>query len=341
MSSVVVSLVVTNERPYIRACLESVLRQTYQDAIVSVADNGSIDGSLDVLREYLQPASILELGYNAGYVGGHNAVASRTASDYILLLNPDVILEGDFVERCVEVADADQTVGGIAGRIFAIPKAAFTHDAAFGRDVIDTTGIFPKLLGMYSDRGQGRIPTGRPWETLTHEVFGISGCAAFYRRSALMDVSEGGLLFDPSLFLYFDDVDLAWRLQMRAWRLVYCPPAVAYHARTRPGTGKKDDLPSPVVQAYTTRNRWVVSLKTLPWPALVWKFPFMIARDVSLIPRWPTNEWSTPRGYLSAARAVPDTLRRRRCLIRSRRVSLLRLMRWFDPRAARGAKEHR
>jgi GT2 family glycosyltransferase len=94
---------------------------------------------------------------------------------------------------------------------------------------LDSTGIYFTSAGRHFDRGSGEPAVGR--YLAEEEVFGASGAAGFYRRSAL----EGGRIstgyFDSDFFLYREDADLAWRLRALGWRCLYVPAAVAWHRR--------------------------------------------------------------------------------------------------------------
>ena len=189
-------------------------------------DNASSDGSREVAARFGSALRVLALPENVGFAAAMNAGLEASSGRYILALNPDCRLEPDFASvlaRRLDAADAAD-VGSASGRLLRAEGEALAPTGT-----LDSTGIYFTSAGRHFDRGSGEPAVGR--YLAEEEVFGASGAAGFYRRSAL----EGGRIstgyFDSDFFLYREDADLAWRLRALGWRCLYVPAAVAWHRR--------------------------------------------------------------------------------------------------------------
>ena len=212
-----VSAIVVNYRgrELLGSCLDSLLRALAavdERTELIVVDNGSRDGSLELLAERYVDASVVALPENAGFPAGVNAGLERAAGEWVLLLNNDATIEPDAVRHLLAAGRRSDDVGSVACQL------RFT-----GTTVINSAGIGIDALGVVYDRLLGEPAAADGGEPV--EVFGTSAGAAMYRRAMLDDV--GG--FDGSFFVYLEDADVAWRARMRGWRALYAPAAVAYH----------------------------------------------------------------------------------------------------------------
>jgi GT2 family glycosyltransferase len=210
MPSVDVSIVTWNSAAVLQAALDSVFTQSLKPTHVFVVENGSTDGTRDVLARYPQCNVILQ-ERNTGFAAGHNAVIARSTATFVLVMNPDVTLQADYLAKLCAFAEAQPRY------------AAFVGSIQRPDGTIDTTGLLVAPWRFARDR---RDRTHEP-----RNVFGVSGAVALYRRAALLDVAAEGQYFNEMLFAYKEDVELAWRLQWAGWQSSFVPGAVAHHSR--------------------------------------------------------------------------------------------------------------
>lgn len=222
-----------NSRRYIEKCLDSILVQEYPNYEIFIVINGNEDGSADLIKEKyyrFKKILLLEPGENLWFSRGHNLAMQSTQGKYFLALNQDTVMEKDFLSRLVAVLEADSTLGSVTGKLLH-----YKFDIDSKTKILDSTGIEMYKTRRVIDRGQWEIDNGQ--YDLDTEVFGASGAAALYRRTALEEVklpkTTGGFeYYDEDFIAYKEDVDLAWRLQLAGYRCRYVPEAVIYHGRS-------------------------------------------------------------------------------------------------------------
>lgn len=209
---VTVVLVNYNVSDHLSACL-SALQQQSLDHTVVVVDNNSTDGALAAIHDAFPTARMLPLRRNVGFARAVNIAASRFGDPdgVVVTLNPDTIPGEGFLENLVSPFSGRPHVGAVAGTL------VFASDPT----VIASAGIDMHRNGVALD-----VRLGEQWSAgTTTPVFGASAGAAAYRHAALSDAGW----FPDHFFLYLEDVDLAWRLQLRGWETLSSPNAVASH----------------------------------------------------------------------------------------------------------------
>lgn len=228
------AIVVNFRRPeLLRECLRSLataLERVEGATELVVVDNGSADGSNDLVRAEFPGATLVALERNRGFGGGVNAGLERSSGEFVLLLNNDATVEPEAIAELLGVAETAADVGSVAAQMRFADRPETINSAGIG---IDRLGVaYDRLLGAPTSASE-REPV---------EVFGASGGAALWRRSALESV---GCFYEP-FFVYLEDVDVAWRARMRGWRALYAPGAIVYHHHS-----------ATAVHASDFKYRWV------------------------------------------------------------------------------------
>ena len=194
-------------------CLDSVRAQTFQDFSIILSDNGSTDGSLELLAEQYPEVKVIPFGANLGFSLSVNAGMRASRGEFIALLNNDTELDRRYLERLVGAMQADDGLGMCA------PKMIYYDDPG----LINSAGHACGPDGVVVDIGRGQ-PDG-PWFDRPREVLGACAGAGLYRRRMLDEIG----LFDTDFFISFEDADLNWRAQWAGWRCLYVPSAVIRH----------------------------------------------------------------------------------------------------------------
>lgn len=231
-----IGIVTHNSEKYIEPCISSLLAQDYSNCEITVFDNASTDKTRSILEENFPSVQVIHSEKNKGFAKGHNTIIAQADADFYLCANIDTLFEGNAVSELVSALEMKPSYGVAGGKMkrwdFSAYKAGETSE---GRtNFIDSTGIRIFSSHRFEDRGQGEVDFGQ-FDT-SENVFGISGAAVLYRKKALEDTAfkEDGQkeYFDEAMFMYKEDIDLAYRLQWAGWKAIYTPKSVIYHDRS-------------------------------------------------------------------------------------------------------------
>lgn len=328
MARVSINIVSWNSMRYLPQALETIFAQTYTDYSVVVVDNASTDGVMDFVRQNYPTVATLRNANNRGFAGGHNqaiemarSLWARQSSEgdptrdedrLVLVTNPDILLEPDFLEKLVAAVDAHPECGSFGGKLRKVESRvrADEKEEPHKTQLIDTTGLLIRKSRAVVERGAG-AEDGAAYNQ-SGLVFGVSGALGCYRLAALDTAAvpkpDGGReYFDEDFFAYKEDVDLAWRLQRLGIPCWYTPDAVAWHYRTAKGSEKRSLLTalrerrekSKLVNYYSTRNGWLLLIKNDSFGALLRDFyrfiPFEIAKLIFLLFAEPRSLKAIPQ----------------------------------------------
>jgi GT2 family glycosyltransferase len=316
-----VTIVTYNSGRFIKRCLETVLSQRYPNFEVIVVDNASTDGTIDILEQFEDQCQIIYNEENRGFAAAQNQAIALSQGDWVLTLNPDVILLGGFIEALVEAGNIHPRIGSVCGKLLTIPSTFVIPE----RPLVDSTGIYFTPMLRHLDRGSQQVDNGhfRRYEY----VFGASAAAALYRRAMIEDVSIEGEFFDTDFFVYREDADVAWRAQLLGWRCIYTPHARGYHVR-KVLPGNRRALP-PVINMHSVKNRFLMRIKNMTWDLYRRNFFSILWRDILVIGCCLLREHTSLKAFWRLARQWKRVWHKRRIIMSKRRVNDEYLASWF------------
>ncbi len=221
-----------NAGPSLLECVASLRREQVSEVVV--VDNSSIDGSPAALARADPGADLVAAGGNLGYGAAVNLGAGRTASEFLLVCNPDTSLEPGALAALESRLVHDPSLAVVGPALVAPDGASSRSGGAFPTV---RGSLLPAALGVLSPRGRysTRHRAANAARTESGVVDWVTGACMLIRRCAFDEVSG----FDPGYFMYVEEVDLCWRLAQRGWRTGYEPRARVVHlaglsAGTRP-----------------------------------------------------------------------------------------------------------
>jgi GT2 family glycosyltransferase len=317
-----VTIVTYNSGRFIKRCLESVLEQKYPNLEVVIVDNASTDGTLDILEQFEEHCRIYYNDENIGFAAAQNQAISLTSGEWVLTLNPDVLLLKNFIQALLEAGQMDPKVGTVCGKLLTI-RATFDLPE---KQLVDSTGIYFTPMLRHLDRGSQEVDNGH---YLNFEyVFGATAAAALYRRQMIEDICIGGEFFDPDFFVYREDADVAWRAQLMGWRCVYTPMARGYHVRNvLPGNRRA--LP-PEINMHSVKNRFLMRIKNMTPDLYRRNWLSITTRDLMVFGACVVREHSSLRAFWYLAKNYRRVLGKREEIMRRRRAKDDYIASWFD-----------
>jgi len=223
-----VSIVSFNTKDLLRDCIQSLLRsQSDHEATLEiiVADNGSSDGTHEMVREEFPDVKFIETGGNIGYGRANNAALAHATGRYYLILNSDTQVQPNALQTMMAYLDHHEEAGMVGARLVlndGSTQASCATDPTLAAEFYEQfylDKLFPKnrLIGRYR-------MTHWDYETV-REVDQICGANFFIRSEAFKQI--GG--FDPAYFMYYEDIDFCIRLRRTGWKIVFLPDAVIHH----------------------------------------------------------------------------------------------------------------
>jgi GT2 family glycosyltransferase len=287
---------------HLPVCLDSLRAQTHPHVEVIVADNGSTDGSLELLADDYPWVRTLALGENLGFTGACNAGLQAARGEFAVLLNNDTEADVHWVEEIVAAFERHPEAGLVASKMLLFDQ----------RDTFHTAGDFYRVNGIPGNRGVWQFDEGQ--YDREEPIFSACGGSAAYRMAMLDQIG----LLDDDFFFSCEDLDLAWRAQLAGWHCIYNPRAVVYHKLKASGGGT-------TASYHDGRN--FIYLLTKDYPGDLWRANWRaILRAQLRITGEALRAWrgaaarARLRGQLAGLLDIPKMLRKRRAVQRSRIV---------------------
>jgi len=213
-------LVCWNNKDYLEPCLRSLYDSNLKSSFdVIVVDNGSTDGSQEMLQEKFPAVKLVQNDGNVGLGKASNQGIEATDGKYILLLNNDTIVNGQSLDQMVNFLDQHPDAGAVGGKLL-------NPDGSFQAGYAKFSNIWEEFLIVtgFGDRIWSGYPSHYDTDQIT-QVGWLSSACLLIRRSSLDKVG----LLDENYFIYGDEADLQYRLIRNGWKVYYIPSATTIH----------------------------------------------------------------------------------------------------------------
>jgi GT2 family glycosyltransferase len=239
-------IVAYNSQEHIKQCLDSIFKQDFTNYEIIVINNASSDNTSQILDEYKTKIRIKNNARNLGFSAGVNAGISLSTGEYVLTLNPDVVLENNFLSEINDnISKMSSDIGMMGVKLLKADSAR----------LIDSTGLILARFYRFFDRGSGEKDKGQ-YDKNT-DILGPCAAAAIYKRQMLNEIKINEEYFDNDFFYLIEDFDIALRAKRKGWKCIYLPNAVGYHERN----GSK--MAHGYRQYYSFRNRYFLIIKNI------------------------------------------------------------------------------
>jgi GT2 family glycosyltransferase len=293
-----------NGKDILSECIQSLLKQEYQDLEIWVSDNGSEDGSQAMLKELYPSVHLVENGENLGFGSAVNRGLGKAQGDYFLFLNNDLELAPDCVGQLVNLLKSDKEIGAAIPKILyhRVAQEPSPNDLAainsFGV-VVNYTGVaYPYLVGQQDEED---LPVTE------------TACGGIFMFSREVYEQVGG--FDEDLFLYHEDHDLSWRIRLGGWKLKVTPKSVCAHHY---------DFNKGVQKFYRSeKNRLHILLKNMEYKTLLLISPALVIVELAQIVHALIHGWLIlkVKSYFEILGQFAQIARKRRKIRSFRKIS--------------------
>jgi GT2 family glycosyltransferase len=304
-----INVLTYNSEKYIEDCIFHLLNQSYENLEINIIDNKSSDATLDIVSRFDRRINLILNKKNYGYCGGNNIGIQKCSGEYILVLNPDVYLDKDYVRNIINGIHSiteKEPFGGAIGMLYR--KTANSDDC-----YIDTMGLAIRKDRRVIAKNYGK-KLSREY-TEIEEVFGIDGMAAFYSRKFLDDVKVKEDYFDQDFFAYCEDQDLAWRGRALGWKFYFIPGAKARHVRTfKPGKLFARQKLDRRLKAMALRNHYLMVIKNDSFVNTITDFPFIVIRFIKIFSFSLLFEPYNFIALVDIIKSLPKTLKKRKSI---------------------------
>lgn len=216
-----------NVKYFIEQCLNSVYRALAEtEAEIWVVDNNSVDGSCSMIKEKFPEVKLIENQTNPGFSIANNQAIRKASGEYILLLNPDTIVQEDTFIKCIEYMDKHQNAGGLGikmvdgkGKFLPESKRALPTPIVSLYKITGLSSLFPKSK-TFSKYHLGHLDKNQ-----IHEIEILAGAYMFLRKKVLDEIG----LLDECFFMYGEDIDLSYRILKAGYKNIYFPKTQILH----------------------------------------------------------------------------------------------------------------
>lgn len=254
-----------NGKAYLEKFLPIVLKSSYENKTVIVADNASTDDSVLFLRNHYPGVRLIENAANEGFASGYNKALQQVNSEYCILLNSDVEVTEQWIKPVIAIMEANKKIAACQPKILSFKQKKYFEYAGAAGGWIDSMG-YPFSRGRVFDcceTDNGQYNNASP-------CFWATGTAMFVRTEVFKQLAG----FDESFFAHQEEIDLCWRMQLAGYAVFVQPASVVYHigGGTLPsGNSRKVYL--------NYRNNLVMLYKNLPVSEKIWKIPVRLVLD--------------------------------------------------------------
>ena len=289
---VAIVLLSYNSLPLVKQFLPKILDTTPQDKNhkVWLVDNASTDGTGEYVRQHYPDVNIYTIRENQGFTGGYSESLPHIPAKYYVLISSDIEVTEGWLEPSIDLLKSDENIAAVQPKVMSYDRRKEFEYAGAAGGFIDFLG-FPFCRGrlvnaVEEDEGQ--------YDTIT-EIFWASGACLFIKADLYH--KSGGL--DNDFFAHMEEIDLAWRLKNRGYKIMYQPASVIYHMG-----GYVIQYGSPAKIYRNHRNNLIMLLKNGDGGKLWWKIPFRFLLDYLAFVKMTLD--GNPKASLAVVKAHRD-----------------------------------
>lgn len=261
---------------YLDLIMKSVKSQLYDNYELNIMQNVDYDLKRVINSYGFKNVNIIQKIKMAGFCENHNDLINISTGEVVFIVNPDVYLNDNYLLDLLQIIEPDD-VAAATGTLLRL-----NNDLTLS-ETTDSQGMRLTPFQRHKDINAGKIYIKQRMNTiLKYRIWGVSGAALLIKRAALDDVRlTNGDYFDERFFMGREDADLAYRLNMRNWKALYYPRAIAYHHRTTKENNRTQQ--SAHYNYHQVKNRFILRFNNISFPVLLLLSPFLLFRDILIV----------------------------------------------------------
>lgn len=255
-----------NGQKFLEKFLPSLIKYNEDYAEIIIADNASMDNSIDFLKENYPQIKLIQNESNGGFSKGYNDALSQIDAQYYCLLNSDIEVDKNWIDPVIKLMDSDENIAVCQPKIRSYHEPEKFEYAGAAGGFIDKYG-YPFCRGrmfMNLEVDEGQYDN-------VEEIFWGTGACMFVRADLYQ--KHGGL--DNSFFAHMEEIDFCWRMKNLGYKIMYCPQSTVYHIGG--GTLPKKSARKTFLNF---RNNMLLLYKNLPSKKLTWVFTVRFFLDI-------------------------------------------------------------
>ena len=251
-------------------CLQSLYKNTFKDFETLLIDNGSTDGSQDMVARKYPQVEIIQNKKNLGYAGGCNLGLDLARGEYVLLLNNDTVMPENFLQEMLNVFRVNKNAAMAQPKILSIQnKENFDYSGGAGGEL--DLFAYPFARGRIFDdveKDEGQ------YDTTEQKVFWTSGCALLVRKEVIKEIGK----LDDDFFAHQEEIDLNWRVQLAGYQNLATTRTHIFHYS---GYTLRSDNARKMYLNH--RNNLIMMLKNYGFVSLLLFFPPRIIMELATV----------------------------------------------------------
>jgi GT2 family glycosyltransferase len=222
-----ISIVNWNTREILEKCLKALYESCFKDFEIFVIDNNSSDNSIDTVKNKFPQVNLIANTANLGFSKGNNQAIKISSGKYILVLNPDIIVSPDTLQKMIDFIEKDHDIGALGIKL--LNENNIEDKSGYFRKYPSITQVILFYTILETISLKIKFIRNKYWERQNNNKISpieqIPGACLLLRKEAINDVG----FFDEDFCLFFEDVDLCYRISKSHWKIYFNPDITAIH----------------------------------------------------------------------------------------------------------------
>ena len=312
-----VSIIIINYNGYhlLKNCLNSIIKNSFNNYEIIIADNGSTDNSIKKIqidfKNYLTKIKIVDLKKNLGPALARNEASKIATGDLIAFLDNDTEVDKNWILEALKLFKTNPKIGAVQCKLLLLDE----------KNKIDYVGELLGNLGfLKSIAHYGEID--RDQYNQNHIILAAKSAGMFIRKKAFIDAGK----FDPSYFIFLEETDLGWRNWLVGYQNIFCPKSIVYHKFSSSKNIVDSNFNNYLIRFHGTKNYIQTLIKNLSTNNLIKILPihiflwFSLATFLLFTGKFKSSK-NIYRGIFWNITHLKQTLIKRKKIQKNRKVS--------------------